>query len=111
MISLSVGAARLRQLHILTEHTRNTAGKSQSRKVAARSTMPPTPRRKAAQARLIAAKEQLKKRAQRGAVDAPALGSLPVLTPVRATKKEEKLHGTAFMVTPVRRSGRKTPSK
>mmetsp|Transcript_10360 Transcript_10360/g.26535 ORF Transcript_10360/g.26535 Transcript_10360/m.26535 type:complete len:656 (+) Transcript_10360:141-2108(+) len=71
--------------------------------------MPPTPRRKAAQARLTAAKALLKAKAKEGAL--PVQASLAVLTPVRATKAERRIHGTSFLVTPVRRSSRKTPSK
>eukprot|EP00041_Stephanoeca_diplocostata_P028243 m.793754 g.793754 ORF g.793754 m.793754 type:complete len:665 (+) comp23337_c0_seq1:164-2158(+) len=76
-----------------------------------------TPRRKAARARLAAIKHALRqgKPAPMGTTAAPAeepqAAAVAVLTPVRATRKEREIHGTDFLLTPVRRSARKTPSR
>ena len=40
-------------------------------------------------------------------VQKPALGSVKLLTPVRASKKQEQVLGSSQVLTPVRRSARK----
>jgi hypothetical protein len=102
---------------------------------------PVTPRTRAAKGRLAAIKQRMKKSRQGAHVSSsapaaplqqtavaavfptlspPAKGTRPaaavsasvsILTPMRASKHEQGLHGTDFMLTPVRRSTRKTPSK
>lgn len=109
-----------------------TAARRSGRAAAATSTAI-TPRRNAARQRLQRFKQMQKQKAAAAPVfglDDGADGSAPVasaasaasaavatpsrrpiLTPVRASRKEKELHGTDFMLTPVRRSTRKTPSR
>jgi len=78
---------------------------------------PVTPRRRAAKNRLAAVKRRMRPAASSrpsalgggGAAAAPT--STTVLTPMRASKRDQALLGTQFLLTPVRRSTRKTPSK
>ena len=73
---------------------------------------PVTPRRRAAKNRLAAAKRRMRPPASRLAGGgAAAATSTTVLTPMRASKRDQALLGTQFLLTPVRRSTRKTPSK
>lgn len=65
---------------------------------------PLTPRTKAARGRLAAFRQAYKDQSQ-------VTASVPVLTPMRASKKDKEAHGCEFLLTPVRRSTRKTPSK
>ena len=84
---------------------------------------PVTPRRRAAKNRLAAVKRRMRPTGSRpsalsgggagggGAAAAAAATSTTVLTPMRASKRDQALLGTQFLLTPVRRSTRKTPSK
>lgn len=76
-----------------------------------------TPRRAAARKRLQRFKKQTKATGASDG-DGPCAASTsstfltrPILTPVRATRAEKELHGSDFILTPVRRSSRKTPSR
>jgi hypothetical protein len=77
---------------------------------------PTTPRRQAAKNRLKAAKRAHRSNGTSrlasggGGASVPA-ASVAVLTPMRASKKDQQLLGTQFLLTPVRRSTRQTPSK
>lgn len=71
-----------------------------------------TPRRQAARARLAAIKQSLRQgkgtsAGTEAATLQPEAATVAVLTPVRATRKEREIHGTDFLLTPVRRSARK----
>ena len=75
---------------------------------------PVTPRTKAAKGRMAAFRDKMRGRAISATVcsvpeEEPA--SLSMLTPVRASKKEQNELGTAMFLTSVRRSSRKTPSR
>lgn len=77
---------------------------------------PVTPRTKAAKGRMAAFRDKMRNRAFSATVcsvpeEEPAQASLSMLTPVRASKKEQDELGTSVFLTSVRRSSRKTPSR
>jgi len=72
---------------------------------------PVTPRRQAAKARLTAFRQAMRNRKAPVQNNDEEQGMKPMLTPVRATKKEQEEYGSDLIVTSVRRSTRKTPSK
>ena len=74
---------------------------------------PVTPRRRAAKDRLAAMKKKFKKSTftTKDVELVDAHSSISVLTPMKASKRDRELLGTDVVITPARRSTRKTPSK